>query len=175
MRIPSWRLALTGGAVVVLATVGIGLVAAAAAPAAPQSNVLTADPTTGPASTARPDRPFGHERHEDRRAAWGARLLRLGRHLVHVEATITDRDGHLIVIWLDHGTVQSTGDGEVTISEAGGTSRTVATDDATIVYVGRADGTLRDVTVGDEVFVQSRVEDGSPLARRILIIPAKSS
>lgn len=172
MRIPTWRLALTGGAVVVLTAVGIGLATATMAPAAPAANILAADPTTGPASTARPDRPFGHERVQDRRTAWGARLLRLGRHLVHVEATVTDREGQLIVIWLDHGTVQSVGDGKVTISEAGGISQTVQTDNATIVRVGREDGALADVTTGDEVFVQSRVEDGSPLAKRILIIPA---
>jgi hypothetical protein len=47
------------------------------------------------------------------------------------------------------------------------------TDAETIVRVGREDGTLSDVTAGDEVFVQSRIDGGNALAKRILIIPAK--
>jgi hypothetical protein len=105
----------------------------------------------------------------------GARLLRLGRHIVHVEATVTDRDGKLITIWLDHGTVQSVGSGSVTISETGGGSQTLKTDAATIVHLGKADATLADVTAGDEVIIKSRVDGGGALAKRILIIPARSS
>ncbi len=65
------------------------------------------------------------------------------------------------------------GNGSITIAETGGGRETISTDDATIVRVGRADGTLADVTAGDEVFVQSRVVHGLPVAKRILIIPAR--
>jgi hypothetical protein len=49
------------------------------------------------------------------------------------------------------------------------------TDDATIVRIGREKGTLADVTAGAEVFVRSRVDSGGALAKRILVIPARSS
>jgi hypothetical protein len=168
MSIPTWRLVLTGAAVVVLAAAGIGLVAAASTPA-PLAPTVSAAPTAAPRSTAKPDRQRNRLEHH---GAFAAKLLRLGRHLVHVEATVTDRDGQLIVIWLDHGTVQAAGNGSVTISETGGGSQTVKTDDATIVRAGREIGTLADVTAGDEVFVQSRVDGGVALAKRIVIVPA---
>ena len=171
MFIPTWRLVVTGAAVVVLAAAGIGLVAAAGRPAALAPNTVSAAPTAAPSSTAKPDR---QRNHLERHGAFAAKLLRLGRHLVHVEATVTDRDGQLIVIWLDHGTVQAAGNGSVTISETGGGTQKVKTDDATIVRVGREDGSLADVTAGDEVFVQSRVDGGAALAKRILIIPAQA-
>jgi hypothetical protein len=174
MRIPTWRLALTGGAVVILGAIGIGLVAAASAPTTPTPNIVLAGATPGPATPAETRRP-GHERFKNVHGAWGARLLRLGRHLVHAEATVTDKDGNLIALSFDHGTVKSFAGGSLTISEAGGGTETVTTDAATIVHVGREDGKLEDVSVGDEVFVQSRVHGGITLAKRILIIPARSS
>jgi hypothetical protein len=173
MRIPTWRLAVTGGAVITLAVVGIGLVAAANVPPSTMTNPVSAEATRLPGASGRADRRSGQERLRERRAGWGPRLLRIGRHLVHVEATVTDRDGQLVTLWLDHGTVQSVGDGFITISEAGGKTEKLMIDDKTTVHVGREDGTLADVTVGDEVFVKSRVEDGTALARRILIIPPR--
>jgi hypothetical protein len=174
MRVPTWRLVLAGGVVVILAALGIGLVAAANAPAALRSNVAAAVATPGPAATTEPGRPE-QDRRGERREAWRVRLLRIGRHLVHVEATVTDKDGNLIVLRFDHGTVQSFNGGSLSISEAGGGTGTVTTDDATVVHVGRADGMLANVTVGDEVFVQSRVDGNKTLAKRILIIPPRSS
>ena len=174
MRVPTWRLLLTGGAVVILAALGIGLVAAANAPSASTSNVPPAVATPGPATTTAPSRP-SRERLSQEREVLGARLLRIGRHLVHVEATVTGADGNLVVLSLDHGTVKSFAGGSLTISEAGGGTETVTTNDATIVHAGRVDGTLADVTAGDEVFVQSQVDGGKALAKRILIIPARSS
>jgi hypothetical protein len=174
MRIPTWRLALTGGAVIMLAAAGIGLVAAADTPSKAPAGIAAAAPTTAPGSTVAPQRVRARGQLDDR-AAGGARLLRLGRRIVHVEATVTDRDSKLITIWLDHGTVQSVGSGSVTVSESGGASRQLKTDTATIVHLGKEDATLADVTAGDEVFVQSRVDGGSALARRILIIPARPS
>jgi hypothetical protein len=173
MRIPTWRLAMTGGALVVFAVVGIGLVAAASAPAAPAADFAAAAATADPKATDAHNRDSG-ERFKER-GAWGGRLLRLGRHLVHAEATVTDKDGNLINLAFDHGTVKTFAGGTLTISEAGGGSETVTTDSATVVYVGRKDAKLEDVTVGDEVFVQSRVDGGTTLAKRILIIPAPTS
>jgi hypothetical protein len=171
MRIPTWRLAFTGVAITILAIAGIGFATASNAPALPAANVTAAEQTAAPGSSAKP-----RDRIGGLREGWtGARLLRAGRHLVHVEATVTDRDGQLVVIHIDHGTVQSVGGGKLTIAEAGGGSETVSTSDATIVHVGRKDGSLADVTVGDEVFVQSRVDDGTTLARRILIVPSTGS
>lgn len=171
MRIPTWRLVLTGGAITILAVAGIGFVAAANVPVAPAADVVTADPTAAP--DAAPGAGLG--KPGPRAGLGGARLLRIGRHLVHAEMTVTDRDGKLINLQLDHGTVKSVGGGSLTITEAGGGTETVSTDGATIVHVGRADGSLGDVTVGDEVFVRSRVDGGTVLAKRILIIPAAGS
>jgi hypothetical protein len=174
MRFPTWRMVLTGSAVVVLAAGGIGLAAAAAAPSSSTTDVLKTVSTPDPGGSAAPSRPLGRDRL-DARAAWAPRLLRLGRHLVHAEVTVTDKDGQLVDLWLDHGTVQSIGGGSLTLSESGGGTETVKTDDATIVSLGRRDASLGDVQAGAEVFVQSRVIDGSALAKRILVIPARPS
>ena len=174
MRIPTWRFLLIGGAVAVLAVGGIGLAAGAAAPATPSVNLPAAEGTRAPDATRDPDRagpdgPIARERLERARLR-GGHWLRLARHLVHAEVTVTSRDGELIVLAFDHGTVQAVDADSVTIAEAGGGTETVALDNETKVHVGRADGALDDLTVGDEVFVHSRVEGGS-LAKRILILP----
>jgi hypothetical protein len=171
---PTWRMALTSTAIVVLAAGGIGLAAAASAPSSSTAGVVQSLSTPGPASSAAPARPFRRDRLEAR-AAWAPRLLRLGRHLVHAQVTVTDQDGQLVNLWLDHGTVQSIGSGSLTVSESGGGTETVKTDDATIVHLGRVDGSLGDVQTGAEVFVQSRVVDGVALAKRILVVPTRSS
>ena len=168
MRIPTWRVALTGGAIVALLAVGIGFVAANTGSSAAPS-ALSAAGSAAPDASAKPDRP-------DRprfKAGFGGRLGRLAfaKHLVHVTATFTDKDGNLITIQLDHGTIQSIGNGSLTIAEAGGSSVTLGTDANTDVYVGREAGKLGDLKVGDTVFVKSRV-DGGTLAKRILKLPA---
>ena len=174
MRIPTWRVLVTGGAVAVLGAAGIGLVAAAGAPSPSTATVVSTGSTPGPAGTSDPTRWMEPGRLQAR-AGLAPRLLRIGRHLVHAEVTVTDQGGKLVVLWLDHGTVQSTGGGSLTISESGGGQKTMNTDDATIVRVGRGGGSLADVTAGAEVFVQSRIVDGDPLAKRILVIPARPS
>jgi hypothetical protein len=171
MRIPTWRLILTGGAVAILAVAGIGFVAAANAPSTPAAVVTAADPSAAPEASPR----AGQGRLGLRAGAPGMRLLRAGRHLVHAEVTVTDRDGKLVNLQFDHGTVQSIGGGTLVIAEAGGGTVTVSTDDATKVHVGRKAGALGDLKVGAEVFVQSRVDGGTTLAKRILVIPAKPS
>ena len=182
MHIPAWRVALTGGAITILAAAGIGLVAAGGARPAttagtyavpPAAEVPAAEVAAEPgaeeilAALAEDER-AGHP-GKALRARW---LLRAGRHLVHAEVTITDREGKLVDLWLDHGTVQSIGDGKLVIAEAGSTTQTVQVGDDVIVYVGRMDGKLGDVTAGAEVFVQSRVVDGAAVAKRVLVIPA---
>ena len=130
MRIPTWRLLLTGGAVVVLA----GL----------------------------------------RNRLGAGRLLRIGPQLVHADVTVS-RNGQLVNLQLDHGTVQSIGGGRLTISEAGGSTVTVSTSDATKVHIGRSDGKLADVKVGAEVFVRSLVDGGTATAKGILVVPAAAT
>jgi hypothetical protein len=167
MRIPTWRLVLTGGAILVLLSFGIGFVAASGAH--PATALLPA-----PAASAGPDASHdpGPGRHDGgHRFAGKLGRLGFGRHLVHVTGTFTDKDGNLVTFQLDHGTVQAIGAGSLTIAEAGGSSVTVSTDDDTKVWVGRAQGKLSDLGIGDTVFVQSRV-DGSTLAKRILEVEA---
>ena len=172
MRIPTWRLVLAGGAIAILAIAGIGLVAASGGTAT-APHVALAAPTAGPdASPGAGDR-LG--KPGLRAGLRGARLLAAGRHLVHADVTVTGRDGELIHLQFDHGTVQSIGGGTLTITEAGGGTETVSTDDATIVRAEREKGDLGDVKVGAEVFVQSRVDGGTTLAKRILVVPAAAS
>ena len=173
MRIPTWRLVLMGGAITILAAAGIGLVAASGGTETPAANVAIAAPTAGPNATAGAGDRLGKQGL--RAGLRGARLLAAGRHLVHAEVTVTDRDGKLIHLQFDHGTVQSIGGGKLTIAEAGGGTVTVSTDDATIVRAKRQKGDLADVTVGAEVFVQSRIDGGTTLAKRILVVPAAAS
>ena len=171
MRIPTWRVALTGGAIIVLLAVGIGLVAASSGGTSAPSS-LTAASSPAPDASAKPDRP-----DRPRLRAWlGGRLghLRVAKHLVHVTATFTDKDGALVTIQVDHGTIQAIGTDSLTIAEAGGSSVTVSTDAKTDVYIGREEGALGDLKVGDTVFVQSRV-DGGTLAKRILKIPTDAA
>jgi hypothetical protein len=181
MRIPTWRFLLTGAAAATLAIGGIGFVAAATAPPSPPADVTAAGATGGPEATrgsgeVRPDREAARERLERAREAWGGgRWLRWGRHLVHAEVTVTGRDGELITLAFDHGTVAAVGGGVITVAEAGGGTETISIDGETVVYLGREDGDVGDLTVGAEVFVHSRVDAGATLARRILIVPASAS
>jgi len=180
MRIPAWRLALTGGAITILAVAGIGFAAASGAHSTTSTTTAAIGATTDTSAT---DSDLAIELAADLeptelvgRADAGKlkRLLRLGRHLVHAEITVTDKDGNLVNLQLDHGTVQSIGGGILVISEAGGGTETVSTADTTKVWVGRERGDLADITAGAEVFVQSRVDGGTVLAKRIIVIPVGS-
>lgn len=174
MRIPTWRLALTGGAIVILVAVGVGLVAAStSAPAAPVAPAAAA-----PSGSPGPGGPAGFLRqrlgtHLGRLA--GERLL--ARHLVHATVTVTDKDGKLVTVQLDHGTLASIGSGSLSISEAGGSTVSVATDADTVVRLGggAGKGTLGDLRVGDEIFVQSRIDGGATLAKHVLRVPATTA
>ena len=178
MRIPAWRLALTGGAIVVLAIAGLGFAAASGAPSSKATTALANAATTDGATTdADLDLELAanieaSDKLAPNEAGKLKRLLRLGRHLVHAEVTVTDKGGNLVHLQLDQGTVQSIGGGTLVIAEAGGGTETVTTSDATKVHVGRELGDLGDVTVGAEIFVQSRVDGDTVLAKRIIVIPA---
>jgi uncharacterized protein YciI len=174
MRISPWRLLLTGGAIVILAAAGLGLAAAAGLGGTPATDTIAAAPSANPDASAGPQR-----KHADGHRAWlrnhlgEGRLLKAGRHLVHAEVTVTGRDGNLVTLQFDHGTIQSIDADSITIAEAGGSTVMVATDDATKVRVGRELGGLDDLKAGDEIFVQSRI-DGTTLAKHILKVPAKT-
>ncbi|MEZ0239640.1 MAG: DUF5666 domain-containing protein [Chloroflexota bacterium] len=177
MQIPTWRLALTGTAVVVLAVAGIGFAAAAGTGGTQQAATVETAPSTdagtetdtGPAAAPRRG-PLGGGLDE----AYG-RLGRLGGRLVHAEATVLDKDGNLIEIQLDHGTITAIGDGSITLSEAGDSTVVVKTDADTKVRIGREEGSLDDLAVGDGIFVQSRVDGGNVLAKHIFKKPATTS
>ena len=112
MRIPTWRLVLTGGAITLLAIAGIGLAAAAGAPVQPAASVATAEQTGRPDAAGAGQQGGGQQGARQqgearlRDGARGPRLLRFGRHLVHAEVTVTSRDGKLVHLQLDHGTVR---------------------------------------------------------------------
>jgi hypothetical protein len=175
MRIPTWRIALTGVAVVILLGLGIGFAYAATTTPPTAGSTGLAAGTAAPAASGAPNVPgTGIRRwllnHPRIAAALGARLG-VAKHLVHVTATFTDQNGNLVTIQIDHGTIESIGNGSLSINEAGGSTVTVSTDANTVVRMGRNPGALSDLKVGDTVFVQSRI-DGSTIAKHILDVPA---
>jgi len=177
MRIPTWRFALTGVAIVLLLALGIGFVAASSnTPSHPGTELAAAsgNPTASdePKASGAPDGKGG----KGLRALLKGRGLKLGLggRVVHVTATVEDKDGKLIQLQLDHGTVQAIGGGSITVAEAGGTNVTVSTDASTVVRTGRTVGSLGDLKVGDQVFVQSRIDGGTTLAKHILKVPPAS-
>ena len=172
MRIPTWRLVLSGAAIVALLGIGIGFVAASSAGSAPATSAAQANGGAAPDASARPDR-GDHPRLRPRLGREGR--FGFGRRLVHATATLQGKDGNLITIQVDHGTVQSIGRGSLKIAEAGGATVTISTDDATVVWIGRTKGTLGDLKVGDTVFVQSRIDGGTTLAKRVLKVPADTA
>jgi hypothetical protein len=167
MRIPTWRLALTGGAIVILLALGIGFVTASTAAPASQGSAAQAAGSAAPDASGNPDRPGGRLRGLLGREG----RLAVGRRVVHAVATFQTKDGTLVTIQIDHGTIQSIGSGTVTVAEAGGTTVTVSTDSSTIVWIGRTKGALTDLKVGDTIFVQSRIDGGTTLAKRVLKVP----
>jgi hypothetical protein len=183
MRIPTWRLALTGGAIAILLALGVGLVAASSTPAGDPGAAAAAAPSVGPNAATpngpNPNAPGNHPLLRQRlerllgRAASGPGL----RHLVDGRLTYTDQSGALVTIQLDHGTIASIGSDSITISEAGGGRITVSTDGDTVVRLGGGAGLgkLGDLKVGDEVVVQSRVDGATTLAKHVLRVPAAAA
>ena len=175
MRIPTWRVALTGAAIVILLVVGVAAVAASSsAPSAPlaPANVAAAPNASGAPSTA-----TGAGGLRQRIAGLiGGRIARAAGRFVDGTFTFTDKDGNLVTFQLDHGTIGAIGSGSITIDEAGGKQVTVSTDTNTVVRLGGGAGIgkLTDLKVGDQVFVQSRIDGGTTLARHVLRVPPKS-
>ena len=172
MRIPTWRLLLTGGAIVVLAAVGVGLVAASSSAPSVSAAPVAAAPSAAPGASA-----AGPGALREGLAGRIGRILAhrpFAKHLVHATITVTDQNGNLVTFQLDHGTIASIGSGSLTISEAGGGTVTVSTDATTVVFLGggAGKGALGDLKVGDQLFVQSRLVGGTALAKHILRVPA---
>lgn len=162
MTIPRWRLAIVAGALIVLSAIGGGLVQAASP---------STSPTTAGAATSTPPVVAGERLRALRDRLGNGALGRLRKHLVHGTVTVLDRDGKLIALQFDHGTVSAIGDGSISIAEAGGATVTVGTTAETRVRKDRAAASLGNLTLGDEVVVQSTVEAGSPTAKRIVVLP----
>lgn len=175
MRIPTWRLALTGAAIVILAAVGVGFAAAANGSPAP----ATTGASLAPSASASTSTAAGAlAKHPALRRLLQRLENRPGlQRLVGGQLTYTDKNGQLITIELDHGTIASIGGGQLTISEAGGKQVTVSTDGTTVVRLGdgTGKGSLGDLKTGDQVYVQSRVDGGTVLAKHILRVPPASA
>ncbi len=175
MTIPRWRLAIVAAALIVLSAIGGGLAQAGTSAPAPAGSTGTTAPAAAapPTENASEGVPLAGERLRALRDRFGiGDLGRLRKHLVHGTVTVLDRDGKLITLQLDHGTIASIGDGSVTIAEAGGSNVTVATSAETRVRKDRAPSTLAALAVGDEVIVVSVIDGGVATARRIVVPPA---
>ena len=163
MRIPTWRIALTGAAIVTLGVAGIGLASASnSAPPAQSGGGSAASDEL--ALDAALDAARGTDAGALGRGRWFL------RHVVHAVVTVEGREGDLVTIQLDRGTVTAVDADSLTLSEKGGGTVTVSLNDETRVREGRERAKLDAIDVGDDLFVQSRV-DGSTLAKRILIVP----
>ena len=182
MTIPRWRLALAAGALVVLGAIGGGFVQAAATSTAPSADAATPAPPVATADDAAALLD-SLALDSDPASSSGAipaqllalrdrlqgRLAGLRQHLVHGTLTVLDREGKLVTLQLDHGTVSAVGSGSITIAEAGGTSVTVATTAGTRVRKEKKPATLADLEVGDEVVVRSTVDGGTATARWVRV------
>ena len=153
------RLAVVAGALVTLSVVGAGF--AQAAPASPQS-------TAAPSATDEQP-PLGERfpRLRERLGEFG--FGRFARNLVHGTVTVLGRDGELVTLQFDHGTIAAIDAGAISIDEANGETVTVATTDDTRVRKGRRPSSLEQLPVGSDVFVTSVVEDGRARARLIVV------
>ena len=104
MSIPRWRLAIMAAALVLLSAIGGGLVQAAPVTASAHGTAVAGSgASTGARLAALRDRLGPRE------------LGRLRKHLVHGTVTVLDRDGKLITLQLDHGTIATIGGSSITI------------------------------------------------------------
>jgi hypothetical protein len=165
MTIPRWRLAIVAGALLMLTTLGAGFAQAASSSA----SVATAAGT--PAAESDQPGPLGERLRALRDRFGDGRLGRFRQRLVHGTFTVVGRDGELVTVQVDHGTIAAIGDGTMTIAEAGNTTVTVTTTSDTNVRKDRAPSSLAALEVGDEVVVHSIVEDGTATARRVVVLP----
>lgn len=156
-HLPNARLAIIVGAITVLGVMGAGIALAQSAetPAAALSSRPAAE---APSPTA----PRAATRQERR------------QRVVHLEATVQLPQGGFATVAVDRGTVTAIGGGSISLEPATGAAVTIATDDGTKVRRGWQPATTKDIQVGDQVVVRSRLEDGDVVARRI-ILPAAAS
>jgi Cu/Ag efflux protein CusF len=188
MRIATWRLALTGVTIVILLAAGIGFVAASTSVHSDQAPVAAA-PSGAPGATDRPDESKGPADQDGGKGHGDLGRLKaffrglghgpghafgLARRLVHANATVEDKDGKLVQLQLDHGTIASIGNGTVSISEAGGATITISTDATTVVRAAGDKASLSDLKVGDEIIAQSRTEGGKTVAKHVIKLEAKT-
>jgi hypothetical protein len=154
VKIPRWRIALTGSALIVMTVAGIGL--AQAAP--PTTGIATQPAAAGaPAASGSPS---------------AAARLRPFRNLVHGTITFDHPEDGLITVQLDGGTISAVDGDSITIAEAAGASVTVAIDDETRVRIARKRSTVAELKAGQTVRVVSRIADGATTAKRIVVLPA---
>jgi hypothetical protein len=146
MRIAKWRIALVGAALVALGVVGVGMVAAA--PAVPAG---------------------GSVANVGQQAPDGLRRLARDRHIVHGVLTVEKKDGTLVTVQLDRGSVMSVGGGSLTISEKGGRTETVTTNADTRVRKDGAKSDLSKLAAGDTVIVTSELSGSTPVAKLIVV------
>ena len=172
MKSTRMRLAIVASALVILSTVGVGPVQAAPATSTEAPSVVAPVTAIGATPTSDPGAPQLGERLRNRLGDRG--FGRFGRHLVHATVTVVGRDGGLVTLQFDHGTISAVDDAAITIAETGGANVTVATNDDTRVRKARKPATIADLAVGDEVFVVSVVEDGAATARGI-VVPVRAT
>lgn len=174
MSSPRWRLAIVAGTLIILSTVGVGL--AEAAPASATAPSAGAAPTAAIGGVTATDQqpPSIGERLRALGDRLGDRVFgRFGKNLVHGTVTFVDRDGALVTVQFDHGTIAAIESDAITIAETGNSSVTVAAGEETKVRKERKRASLADLAFGDEVFVVSIVDDGAATARRIVVpVPA---
>jgi hypothetical protein len=163
MATPRWRLAFVAGALLLLTALGAGF-----AQAAPSSAAAVPAATVPTAETDQPG-PLGERLRALRDRFGDGRFARFRQHVVHGTFTIVGRDGELITIQVDHGTVAAMTDGTLTIAEAGDATVIVNTTADTKVRKDRKPSSLAALEVGDEVVVHSIVEDGAANARFIVV------
>jgi hypothetical protein len=160
MAIPRRRLALGGGALVLLTAVGVGFVQASTAGAASPPAAVDAAVAPPAATTT------------DQAAALSAALRLRGRgRIVHGTVTIDSPKDGLITAQVDGGTIAAVDAHSIAIAEKGGGSVTVAIDSDTRIRRDRKRATTADLKVGDTVRVVSRVANGGAATAKAIVVP----
>lgn len=165
MTTPRWRLAIVAGALLLSTALGAGL-----ARAAPSSASAVAAASAPAAEPGQPG-PLGERFRALRDRFRDGHLARLRQHFVHGTFTVVGREGQLITIQVDHGTVAAIADGTLAIAEAGDRTVSVNTTEDTRVRKDREPSSLAALEVGEEVIVHSIVEDGAATARFVVVPP----
>ena len=158
MAITGRRLALGGGALVLLTAVGVGFVQASTAGAAPLPGATDAAVAPPTATTDQAD-PLS-----------AALRLRARGRIVHGTVTIDSPKDGLITVQVDGGTIAAVDAHSITIAEKGGGSVTVAIDSDTRVRRDRKRATTADLKVGDTVRVVSRVANGGAATAKAIVV-----